>query len=248
MNEPFVMLGCPIARNREWVIEEYLSAIHNLDYPKKKIHLAFFVNGKPEDRTEEYLFEYKTKFEHEYNNIDIWVMDDKNTDQENREGRDFEHFSNIRNTWISMRRKDDEYIFSVDSDIIIPPETLKKLLSHNKEVVSALIRNGSAGPYELYNIFGASLIAKTGNDNYIHMYDPMIRTQGLITVDVTGACYIIHRDVLDAGAHYGRHLQGEDIYFCEKVKDLGYQIYCDQDLMPDHIMTREEHGQSLSRL
>jgi glycosyltransferase involved in cell wall biosynthesis len=59
-----------------------------------------------------------------------------------------EYFAEIRNTWLQMRDKKDDYLFSVDSDILIPPESLKQLLSHKLPIVSMLLANGPIGdPY-----------------------------------------------------------------------------------------------------
>lgn len=152
--------------------------------------------------------------------------------------RDFNHFADIRNTWLSMRRKEDKYILSVDSDIILPPETANELLATEKPIVSALIKNTEIGPYQTYNILEQSYFAEGDQGDTVNFYTSLDKTNGLRQVDITGACYLISREVLDEGVYYGYHLQGEDIFFCEQAAKRGFNIYCQQNIQPKHIMEK----------
>lgn len=230
---PKVMIGAPIQRNRAWILPEYLSHLYNLDYPKDKIHLSFLINGKRQDNTSCLIEEFRVKFEDVYDDIDIWYMNDEHMDDRVSQ-RDYGHFANIRNTWLTMR-EDDEYIFSVDSDVLIGRDCLLRLINHRKDIVSALVCNGRYGFFDFYNILNLASYGK--DENY---YEHVTKTDGLISIDVTGACYLINRKVLDAGVCYGPHSQGEDIYWCERAKEHGFSIFCDQDLPVEHIMEKEE--------
>jgi hypothetical protein len=233
------MVGAPIQRNREWIIQDYLNHLYRLDYPKEEIHLSFFINGAPMDRTGEYIFEFKEKFEHQYARCDIWTMDDENDDSD-RALRDYNHFAHIRNLWLSMRRKSDTHVFSVDSDIIISPNTLRQLMSHNLDIVGAPVINFSCPVGSQYNFLFEEPFsqAKSGERTYSSGTEPLTE---LTKVDATGACILIKRDVLDQGAFYGYHYQGEDIFFCQKAQQLGFKIYVDPLIKTKHYRERKDY-------
>ena len=226
------MIGAPIARNRAWVLPKYLSALYDLDYPKENIHLAFLINGKEKDGTACIIKQFKNEHIEEYSSIDIFYL--KSDYEDNRmKNRDYDYFAKVRNGFVAMRRKDDEYIFSVDSDVILEPDTLTKLILHDKDIVSALVCNGEHGPRKFHNIM---MEVKDNKNNYKHI-DP---TGELMKVDVTGACYLIHKDVLNKGVSYEFHRQGEDCGFCKNAQKEGFDIYCDTNIELKHIMEREE--------
>jgi len=230
------MVGAIVQRNRAWILPKYLEAIHNIDYPKKHIHLAFMINGEQQDNTEGLILDYVDKYKPLYHAADVWFMDDGNIDSRTGK-RDYNWFAELRNVFTSMRRRDDTHIFSVDTDIIFPPNTLRRLLLHRKPIVSALVRN-QCFKKDLcqYNMM---MRPDPKISYYQSVTDP---TSGLREVDVTGACYLIDIQVLNNGVCYTGHPQGEDVGFCEIAKEKCYQIYCDQDIHTKHIMENENEG------
>lgn len=225
------MVGAPIQRDRAWILPEYLSAIYNIDYPKDDIHIAFLINGEQRDNTAGIIQDFKRKFKKQYNNIDVWYL--KNNHYDSRLGeRDYKYIAEIRNIFLSMRKKHDTHIFSVDSDIIIEPNVLKKLLNHDKPIVSALVNNGGyQNRITFYNIME--------KDQRHPTYRHLEPSKGLRQVDLTGACYLINKRVLDNGVCYKYHKQGEDAGFCSDAIGKGFKVYCDQDIQPQHIMEKE---------
>ena len=225
-----VMIGSPILRNRAWILPKYLEHLYNINFPKKEVHLAFLLNGLEEDNTGKILWDFAKKHQNEYRRIDIWEKDDDATDSRMRQ-RDYQHFADVRNEWLTMRRKSDTHLFSVDSDVLVERDTLTKLLSHGKSIVSALICNGSIGEQNVfYNILNED------GDIYIHQKP----SSPLMQIDVTGACYIIRRNLLDEGLQYSNHPQGEDCGFCKTAKDMGYKLFCDITTEPRHVMFEED--------
>jgi hypothetical protein len=71
--------------------------------------------------------------------------------------------------------------------------------------------------------------AYNNTDHYYHISKPA-------RVDVTGANYLFKREVYDAGVRYGFHSQGEDVYWCERAQEAGFELYCDATLRPQHIL------------
>lgn len=167
-NYPHVMIGCPIGVGRSYILPHYLERLTKLDYPKKKIHIAFLFNyprsegeiavphsaihQTPQTNKDEIenirtiLKKFKRKTRKQYRKISIHEYqgnyEDRTIQGRRALGRWMEYFAEIRNKWTGMRDPKDEYIFSVDSDILIPEDSLKKLVSHKLPIVSLLIANG----------------------------------------------------------------------------------------------------------
>lgn len=222
-----VMIGCPISKNR--VLPTYLEYIYNLDYPKNKIHLAFLVNNCTDD-TYEILDIFRKEYINEYRKIDVWDVEGLKPGYVSgyRHGkRDYKAFAKIRNVWLSMVSDLDQYIFSVDSDILLPPNSLKRLLSYGEKIISLLVCNQ---PYiEQYNILKERMF----QNKYTSMYGNDFPRK-LIEVDATGAAILIHREVIDEGVRYEYHKQGEDLGFCRNARDSGFKIFCDAGLEAKH--------------
>jgi len=200
------MIGCPIGPNREWIAQFYLNSLYGLEYPKKRIHLDFLYNypkdakSKEIDHTRCMLETFKESAENEYRTINIHEYHYPYDYNDNRvPGRDFEHFSSIRNMWLDLRENKDEYIFSVDSDILFPttqqqtstkqvPERptsniLNRLIAWDKPIVAALVYNGltmgNQGDAAYNFMTKISEQHLDGSARYIH------RPLGLLEIDST---------------------------------------------------------------
>ena len=217
-----IFAGCPI-QNREEFVDGYIKAFENQTYPISDIHLCFLVNDST-DGTLEKLQEHKK--DHNFGKftvIDLIGMEYQDIPQ-SRPKRAYEVLANLRNIWVGFRGY-ESHVFSVDSDIIIPPDALQRLLFHKLDICSLLIHN-SEKIAEAYN-FGSFNSKKTA----LHR----IRSPGVNPVDMTGAAYLINAKVFDSGVKYGYNRRGEDIYFCEMAKKHGFGIYCDMDLEAEHL-------------
>jgi FkbM family methyltransferase len=127
-----------------------------------------------------------------------------------------------------------DYLFSVDSDIVFPKDTLRKMLSHNVPMVSGLYIQRKPGQHIL------ELYRNGSNIPY-----NQIRGQGLIEVDGCGfGCVLVNSNVI-RGIGYPqfvyksaldhRNTLSEDNYFCMKAKERGFKIYADTSILCEHI-------------
>jgi cellulose synthase/poly-beta-1,6-N-acetylglucosamine synthase-like glycosyltransferase len=232
MNKPIIAVGCPV-QNREKIIEEYLEALYNLNYPKDRIIPTFFVNNTS-DKTGEIILEWIKKVSSEYKMV-IYARKDnlykKRKDSQDRENRDYTLFTIVRNHFLKLLNDKSiewDYLFSVDSDIIVHKDILNSLLAHQKSIVSALVYNGMHWGNKEYNYRVKKEQGRKGYCVYQHL------PQNIFEVDVTGACYLIKREVIEAGVKYKQTPFGEDIGFCETAKQKGFKLFCDPKLRPDH--------------
>jgi glycosyltransferase involved in cell wall biosynthesis/2-polyprenyl-3-methyl-5-hydroxy-6-metoxy-1,4-benzoquinol methylase/GT2 family glycosyltransferase len=132
-----------------------------------------------------------------------------------------------------------DYIFYLDSDIILPNNTLLKLLSDDKDIVSGMYiqRRTHAQIPEMY----------TWNDKggMRNMKPDETTPRGLVEIAACGfGGVLIKKDVLeDVGYPYFvykhsidfKDTVSEDVDFCMKAVDKGYKIYLDTDIQYQHI-------------
>lgn len=132
-----------------------------------------------------------------------------------------------------------DYLFSVDSDIAFERDTLKKLLAHDKDVVSGLYiqRKPTQHVLEIYehNQHG-------GVSNM-----PYEKLKGRSLVEIAGCgfgCVLVKTEVFrDVGYPQFEyhsaidHSQtiSEDNDFCRKARDKGFHIYADPSIQCRHI-------------
>ena len=119
-----------------------------------------------------------------------------------------------------------DWLLFLDSDMTFDPNTVLRLLRHEKEIVGA-----SGSPRRKSTTFVAERLDGT---------PVTLADTGLIEVSrIGGACLLIKADVFEKmqrpyfrfGIDEERQaIIGEDYLFCATVKSLGYQIWCDMDL------------------
>jgi len=132
-----------------------------------------------------------------------------------------------------------DYLFSVDSDIVLPEDALIKMLNYDKDMVSGVYIQRIPGTHtiELYR----------ARDSVSREHIPYedIRGKGLIEVDGCGfGCLLIKRKVLETVPmpHFvykealdHRFTYSEDVYFCVQAANCGFSIWADTDIQCDHV-------------
>lgn len=120
------------------------------------------------------------------------------------------------------------HILWLDSDMHIPASTVKRLLSHNSDIVAATYSTRikpqrSVAFLDQYNL-DHRLTATTGVHSVfaVGMGCMMVKIQVYKNLPKPWFQYHWNEDT--------EELSGEDIYFCKLAKDHGYEIYIDSDL------------------
>jgi len=142
----------------------------------------------------------------------------------------YRHMATVRDRLLAEARFWGASMFSVDSDIVVRPDTLKRLISHNKPIVSALVRNHAQAQAYNMMMFDGTRFTRRGIDRDLH-------GSGLLSCSLTGACYLIDRSVVwDRDVRYVPDKQGEDAGFCRTATAAGFSIFCDTDSPVAHLM------------
>lgn len=151
------------------------------------------------------------------------------------------YIDSARNTLIDKFLKNpSDYLFFVDSDMIIPQDAIERLMSHDKDMVSGIY-------------FGRSQAGETHAMASIKENNEYRRIssfpKGLIDVDSVGlGCCLIKKQTIEkiSELHKNKPLfrnkffsrnefVGEDFYFCELLKDAGFNIFVDPSVQCGHI-------------
>lgn len=145
----------------------------------------------------------------------------------------------VRNLIADWVVKGFDYLFSVDSDIAFPRDTLKKLLSHDRDVVSGLYIQRKPGQHTL-EIYEANDRGGVSNIPY-----GKIKNKGLIEVQGCGfGCVLVKKSVMEGigypqfkyySALDHRNTISEDVDFCKKALAKGFRIWADTSIKCRHI-------------
>lgn len=129
-----------------------------------------------------------------------------------------------------------DYIMWVDSDMILPKNTLVRLLSHNKDIV--------AGVYSYKVLGNKEVVAKRFQDETREEYDNLTikeikESSGLIEVDGFGFGCVLTKVSVFNKIPYPWFIftqeMGEDIFFCRKAQNEEYKLWLDTDVICGHI-------------
>ena len=160
---------------------------------------------------------------------------------------DFQYFygyriDQIRNLIAHWVVNGYDYLFAVDSDISFPPDTLRRLLGHDKDIVSGIYRQRL--PEQKLEVYKFNEVGGVSNIPWNE-----IRSRGLVEIAGCGfGCVLVKNVVLrEVGApqfeyHIAldhNHTVSEDVDFCRKAQDRGFRIWADTDVICEH------HGTSV---
>lgn len=157
----------------------------------------------------------------------------------------------LRNDLVEMalRNEDCTHLFFLDSDVVMPPYGLMRLLRRSMEQdmdIVAGIYLMKAPPYAPLAIMRPQHII-TGKKKYNYYFEI---TQELLNkvvpIDATGAgCLLIKREVIETIKppwfnvnlqEHGLSAIGEDLHFFDTAMEHGFQPYMDLSVQCDHVM------------
>jgi hypothetical protein len=132
-----------------------------------------------------------------------------------------------------------DYLFSVDSDMAFAPDTLIKLMAHDRDIVSGVYIQRIPGMHTI------EIMRKNIYGGVTHVDWEDIKGQGLVPIDGCGfGCVLIKSEVLRAipYPHFVYHSAidhantiSEDVHFCNQATDRGFTLWCDTDIQCEHI-------------
>ncbi len=228
------ILLCGAVHEKKEIFELHLESVRNLEIPiRVEVDSLYILHNC------EHLKDLFTKESYMiYKNETVYHKDD------NTHHWEFKNFSdvvNMKNILINVMLKNDyDYIFFIDSDIILHPKSLQSLLSADKDMIANIFwtkwkpddePNPNAWDFDNY-------LFKEGS---IEQW----KQQGYYQVGMTGACTLIKRKVLESGVNWNpiyniSYSYWEDRAFCIKTAVNGFEIWIDTHYPATHLYRETE--------
>lgn len=221
--KPRILIGIPICDWYEYCLLELVASIKSLKYDNKDL---LFVDNSQGDS-------FAKKLRSLGFNVKQIPYYEKPRDK-------MVHSRNL----LRKETLDNEYdyLFMLDADVIVPPNSLETLLSHNKQVITGVF-------YSFYNIEGKPRMmpvlwkAENEEKQTMRFFMPEeLETPRLIEARACGTgCLLISRNVLEqVEFRYKEEVKScDDVWFCHDIKQRGIQLYADTAVKCQHkIMHR----------
>lgn len=130
------------------------------------------------------------------------------------------------------------HLWLVDADTACPPDALRRLLAHQKEIVGASYNYRRDPPQSVVKI-----LSPTGE---IMTPDPF-PTELFQAHSIGSGCQLITVDALRRipkpwfalkwGEH-GQLEQADDLWFCNQARSVGIETWCDPTIKAEHLGTK----------
>lgn len=139
-----------------------------------------------------------------------------------------------------------DYWWSIDTDIIVQPETLKALIDADKDIVSEVFWTQSKIGTWWCNGW---MYDQCDPDGHF----PEWKNPGLYKVGMTGALTLVKTDVFKHGVDYSpipnirKVLWGEDRWFCIRAAVMGYEMWLDTHYPAEHLFTDTLYHKYMAR-
>lgn len=152
-----------------------------------------------------------------------------------------------------------EYVFLIDSDILMHPKTISNLISKNKEVISEIFWtkwtptsaelpqvwcHDHYTQFEIGESESLEQLSKNEVNRRTYEFINKLRKPGVYEVGGLGACTLIHKTAIEKGVNFDKvkniTFWGEDRHFCIRASVLGIELYVDTHYPAFHIYRESE--------
>ncbi len=217
-----VLIGCVTFKGHMFVLDEFLAALRQQTY--QGFDLVIVDNSETED--------YADTLRSKGLTVIRDVPGTKSRIQRITSGREKTREMFLSGKW--------QYLFFVDSDIIIPPDALERLLSHEADIISGvcLCRINLGGKMEIH----PALYDFAGKGQGRLMDIEEVAGDELQEIDVCGfGCCLVKRIVVERVPlrYYEKSAAGEDVAFNVDAHKFGFRTFVDKSVKCRHVTPTE---------
>ncbi len=252
-NEPKkrVLIGSPV-NQKPAVLREFLSSLHCLR--QRTIECSyFFIDDNQEERASELLRSF-TKIEKQ-------VTLKRSNQQYDYIRNEITHYWNELLIWKVAEFKNAiiehaiqeqyDYLFLIDSDLVLHPCTVEQLVAANKDIISEIFwtkwHPDSAPQPQVwirdeYTQWEQQRGETVSDEEITRRYEQFmsrLKIPGVYEVGGLGGCTLISRHALTSGINFkpikNLSFWGEDRHFCIRAAALGFSLYVDTHYPAYHI-------------
>lgn len=255
-NNKTILVGSPICQKAN-ILKEFLISL--LEVEKDGLNVSYyFVDDNEDPESTKLLQDFRD------NNSNVLVI--PSNEVEKYECDDFTHRWNeemvqkvarFKNGMIEHAiEKGYDYLFLIDSDIVLHPRTLKQLVKDQKDIISNIFwtkwgPNAQELPqvwqqdaYTFYRVKTNQLVTQEDLNRMTQEFVDQMRKPGVYQVGGLGACTLLSREALLKGVNfndiYNISFWGEDRHFCIRAVALGLELFVDTYYPAYHIYREED--------
>jgi cellulose synthase/poly-beta-1,6-N-acetylglucosamine synthase-like glycosyltransferase len=256
--KPRVLLGSPIRQKTE-ILSNFLSSIKELSMSTVNLDFYFI-----DDNSEEESSQLLAAFAARNPNTSLTKVQDERPYICNESTHIWEEeliwkVAELKNSIINKAREDDyDYLFLVDSDLVLHPQTLEHLVSLKKDIVSEIFwtrwqpdfpelpQVWVSDQYNLFKCFRGENLSESQVLQRVLQFLNQVKVPGVYKVGGLGACTLISKRAIQAGVNfkeiYNISFVGEDRHFCIRAVALGFELFVDTHYPAFHIYRLSELG------
>ena len=232
-----ILITAPLRQDID-IFMEYQKGLDALEVPEGYEVRRFFVVNDcreiiPYIENAEYVVADTGKEYEKTGNDHLWTLELMRT------------MSDLRNRTITeMLTGGYDYWFSVDTDIVLDPRTLRTLIEADKDIVSEIFWTQAPSGRYWCNAWMVDQAAGMKED---------WKKPGLYRCGMTGALTLVKREVFTAGVDYTpipniySALRGEDRHFCVRAACAGFELWIDSHCPAEHLYTRQVYEDYMAR-
>ena len=121
------------------------------------------------------------------------------------------------------------HLFFVDSDMRFPPETLKQLLLHNKDIIGTMYN------YRFLPLTNTVKFFKEKSENLKDIFEVAALGMGCLLIKMS-IFETMKKPYFPIGfGELGKVTMTEDVGFCEKARESGFKVWCDPTIRVKHL-------------
>lgn len=245
-----VLIGSPV-RQKSSILKEFLLGLEEVEKGQNQV-TYYFVDDNTEKAASDLLSNFAKS-----NDVIIKKGTELYNEDAHYEGHVW-HAANLaritvyKNEMISYCITNEfDYLFLIDSDIVIDKKCMLQLLSDKVDIVSNVFwtqwqKNGILTPQcfwipDIYRQDKAFNVPMTFEEAHAIRMDMVekLKKPGIYKVDGLGACTMISRHALEMGVSFKEipnlRIPGEDRPFCIRAGALGIDLYMDSVYPAYHI-------------
>lgn len=245
-----ILVGSPV-RQKSSILKEFLLGLEEADFGQNEV-AYFFVDDNTEEASSELLkafAETRDVIIHKGSNL---FDADAHYEDHVWQAANLARITAYKNKMIShCLDQEFDYLFLIDSDIVLDKRCVLQLLSNQVDIVSNVFwtqwrKNGILTPQcfwipDIYlqdKAFNVPMTFEEAHKIRMDMVEKL-KAPGLYKVDGLGACTMISRRALEMGVSFKEipnlRIPGEDRPFCIRSGALGIDLYMDSTYPAYHI-------------
>ncbi|OPH57491.1 glycosyltransferase [Paenibacillus ferrarius] len=252
-----VLISSPIRQSPD-ILKPFLTSLTELE--QETVEVSYFFIDDNEDKASSLLLQ---QFQAERGRTEIQV---EAAELKHYQKDEYTHYWQEETIWKVARMKDAmivyaiernfDYLFLLDSDLILHPQTLEQLVLAKKDIVSNIFwtkwqpdtiempQVWVCDQYTLYHKERKETLTDEEAAARTWQFFKQLRIPGVHEVGGLGACTLISRKALKDGVRFAEipnlSFWGEDRHFCIRARAMGFSLFVDTHYPAYHIYRKSE--------